>query len=208
VDDGSTDGTGVLAASLGPDVRVVTQANQGAASARNAGVAATTAEFIAFLDADDVWPPGRLALLRSCLAADAGLQMAIGRTQLVVEEDGPEGLVLRDAGAPWHAPVFGSTLIRRPAFAAVGPIDPALQPAEDMDWFIRAREHDLPTAVLRETTLLYRWHGASLTSGADPIRRNMLLALKRSLDRRRAGATGTPRLPGNWLPTTGAGGSR
>jgi hypothetical protein len=135
--------------------------------------------------------------------------MAIGRTQLLVEKRDEEGrATLVESGSPWHAPVFGSTLIHREAFDVVGPIDSALEPAEDMDWFIRARERDLPTAVLAETTLLYRLHGASLTSGADPIRRNMLLAVKRSLDRRREEPGAAPVRLANWLPPEEAGGVR
>lgn len=201
VDDGSTDGTADLAASQGEDVTVIRQANAGPAAARNAGVRSTTSKYIAFLDADDIWPDRRIGPLLDRLERDADLGIAVGKTQLVVQTaDGPTG-TLSTSGPPWHAPVFGSTLIRRSAFAAVGSIDSALEPAEDMDWFIRAREMDVPTAVLADTSLLYRLHGSSLTSGADPIRRNMLLALKRSLDRRReeGGKGGPVRLP-NWLP--------
>ena len=53
VDDGSDDGTAELAESLGRDIRVIRQSNQGPAAARNAGVEASDAELIAFLDADD-----------------------------------------------------------------------------------------------------------------------------------------------------------
>jgi len=199
VDDGSTDDTAAVATSLGPDIRVLGQPNRGPAAARNAGVLATHAEYIAFLDADDIWPAGRLAVLHSRLESDPGVLLAVGRTQLVTANPAAGGRTVY-SGAPWHAPVFGSTLIRRAAFGIVGPIDADLQPAEDMDWFIRAREHEIPTMVVDETTLLYRLHGASLTSGADPIRRNMLLALKRSLDRRRR--TGSSARMTSWLPTS------
>jgi glycosyltransferase involved in cell wall biosynthesis len=209
VDDGSTDKTADVAVSCGAEVRVLRQANRGPAAARNAGVLATTAEYIAFLDADDLWAPGRLATLHACFASDPSLRMAIGRTQLVVEAPNElGGTALVESGPPWHAPVFGSALIHREAFEIVGPLDSALEPAEDMDWFIRARERDLPTVALAATTLLYRIHGSSLTSGADPIRRNMLLALKRSLDRRREHpGVDAPRLT-SWLPPQEAGGFR
>lgn len=193
IDDGSTDGTAAVAAALGTDIRVLRQSNQGAATARNAGVRATSAECIAFLDADDLWPAGRLELLRGYFAADPTLLLAVGRTQLVVGSAA--------SGAPWHAPLFGSALFRRTAFHVVGEIDPVMQPAEDLDWFIRARERAVPTAIVHDTTLLYRQHGASLTSGADPARRNMFAVLKRSLDRRRKGSSApVARLGGGWLP--------
>jgi glycosyltransferase involved in cell wall biosynthesis len=204
VDDGSTDDTAAVALACGPDVRVVAKANGGAATARNAGVAASQADLVAFLDADDLWPVGQLARLAHLLASEPSVLMAIGQTQLVREDDVKgTGRGLVPVGAPWHAPVFGSGLFRRQVFTVVGPMDPSLQPAEDLDWFIRARERAVPTLVVDEVTLLYRWHGANLTSGADPIRRRMLVALKRSLDRRRQGGSGpASRVRGlPWLPT-------
>lgn len=62
VDDGSTDGTAALAASLG--ARVVSTANSGIASARNRLLAEARFPWLAFLDADDLWYPEKLAVLR------------------------------------------------------------------------------------------------------------------------------------------------
>jgi glycosyltransferase involved in cell wall biosynthesis len=61
VDDGSTDGSDMIAGSY-PDARfrVVRQENQGPGAARNAGIAKSTGELIAFLDADDEWLPHHL----------------------------------------------------------------------------------------------------------------------------------------------------
>ena len=64
VDDGSTDGTAEIARrhSLDdPRFRVVSQPNGGVASARNTGIAASTGDFVAFIDADDLWHPTKTA---------------------------------------------------------------------------------------------------------------------------------------------------
>lgn len=61
VDDGSTDDTPAVAANYADSVRYVRQANQGAARARNAGIAATRGPLVAFLDADDQWFPDKIA---------------------------------------------------------------------------------------------------------------------------------------------------
>lgn len=61
VDDGSTDGTADwIEANYGVGVRLIRQANQGVAGARNRGFAEARGEFIAFLDHDDLWLPSKL----------------------------------------------------------------------------------------------------------------------------------------------------
>src|SRR4051812_1301977 len=62
VDDGSTDATEQLVQCHGSRVKYVRQRNQGVSAARNRGVASASGEFIAFLDADDVWHPRKLEL--------------------------------------------------------------------------------------------------------------------------------------------------
>src|SRR2546426_10667200 len=59
-DDGSTDGTRTIVASYGQQVRYLWQLNAGPAAARNLGLTAAKGEFIAFLDADDLWHPEKL----------------------------------------------------------------------------------------------------------------------------------------------------
>jgi glycosyltransferase involved in cell wall biosynthesis len=62
VDDGSTDGTaGVVTARFGGRVDIVRQRQGGPSRARNAGLDRVTEPWVAFLDADDVWHPEKLA---------------------------------------------------------------------------------------------------------------------------------------------------
>ena len=58
VDDGSTDDTRAVVASLGSDLRYIYQDNQGLSAARNTGIRASRGRFIAYLDSDDFWLPG------------------------------------------------------------------------------------------------------------------------------------------------------
>lgn len=70
VDDGSTDDSAAIAEAFGPPVEVIRlDGNHGAARARNAGLAASDAPLVAFLDADDRWLPDKLAA--QCAALDA-----------------------------------------------------------------------------------------------------------------------------------------
>jgi glycosyltransferase involved in cell wall biosynthesis len=60
IDDGSTDNTRGIIENNFPQVRYFYIQNQGAASARNYGIRRARGEFIAFLDADDLWLPEKL----------------------------------------------------------------------------------------------------------------------------------------------------
>lgn len=72
VDDGSTDTTAAELAQFGDKIRVLTQPNAGAAAARNFGIREARGEWLAFLDSDDLWGPGRIAtFLRDIKSAAA-----------------------------------------------------------------------------------------------------------------------------------------
>lgn len=75
VDDGSTDDTELLLAPFCSRIRVIRREHAGLAAARNAGVAAADGDYLALLDADDLWTPDKLAVQLEVArrAPDAGL---------------------------------------------------------------------------------------------------------------------------------------
>ncbi|MGH7924672.1 MAG: glycosyltransferase family 2 protein, partial [Candidatus Binatus sp.] len=75
VNDGSTDGTAAVLDAYGGRVTVLDRANRGPAAARNAGVRASNAEYVAFLDADDIWLPNKLEKTVAALDGDSGAAM-------------------------------------------------------------------------------------------------------------------------------------
>ncbi len=84
VDDGSRDDTPALLRqqeALG--VRVITQANAGAAAARNAAIAVAGGEFLAFLDADDEWNPDKITRQVELLAADPAMVLVGCRAEVI-----------------------------------------------------------------------------------------------------------------------------
>jgi glycosyltransferase involved in cell wall biosynthesis len=62
VDDGSTDDTAETLASFGSAVRIISQPRRGVSAARNAGIRASSGEWLAFLDSDDLWLPQKLRI--------------------------------------------------------------------------------------------------------------------------------------------------
>lgn len=96
VNDGSTDATAETLAGYGDRIRVITQENCGRAEARNAGVRAARGEYVAFLDADDEWLPGKLSAMVPVLRKDRGCVLAYSNVVLA----DANGNTVSDSGVP------------------------------------------------------------------------------------------------------------
>jgi glycosyltransferase involved in cell wall biosynthesis len=70
IDDGSTDQSAAIARSFGSPLRVISQTNQGESIARNRGIDEAKGDWIAFLDADDLWLPNKLERQLAAVKAD------------------------------------------------------------------------------------------------------------------------------------------
>jgi glycosyltransferase involved in cell wall biosynthesis len=180
-DDGSTDRTPEILAAF-PQLRTIRQPNAGAGAARNAAVAASRGELLAFFDADDLWPPTRLTVQAGYLAAHPDVDCVLGRQEWV----DPPPWLSRDAvyGDLDGIPVL-SAMIRRTAFETVGGFDESFTHSEDMDLLFRLREQGIRIEVLPEVVLVRRYHGRNLTLSA-PSTSPLLRSLRQKLDRERA----------------------
>lgn len=193
VDDGSSDGTAALATARGPPVEVVQlPRNQGAATARNAGLARCAAEYVAFLDADDRWLPGKLDAQVAALASAPESAFALCRvrpfadTNLPPEERAALLAQQPDEMEGWMA---SALVARRALFEHAGGFAQDLRVGEVIDWFSRVRTfgHVAVPAVLVER----RMHRRNTTRLAEGQRRDYLLAAHRHLSRQRpAGGSG------------------
>ena len=86
IDDGSTDDTRAAVTSFGERVIYLQAEHRGAGPARNLGLAHARGELIAFLDSDDVWLPGKLAMQRAFLAARPDVLFCFSDFQVVTED--------------------------------------------------------------------------------------------------------------------------
>ncbi|HEY9827653.1 MAG TPA: glycosyltransferase family 2 protein, partial [Stenomitos sp.] len=151
VDDGSTDQTLALLETLNePRLRVITGQHKGVSAARNCGIAAAQGEFIAFLDADDLWTPDKLqdqveALQRSPAAGLAyswtyywmyAVEKASRTTSLVRSQ--VSGTDAYRTFLQENVVTSGSNItVRRAAVAAVGGFDESLTHGEDWEFCCR-----------------------------------------------------------------------
>ena len=173
-DDGSVDGTAELAESFGPPVRVLRLSNEGASSARNFGAAQATGEWIAFLDADDLWEPGKLERQMAELARNPDADLCY-TSVMKLEQHGDEmrlcGIIPVPTADLIERAVFerttfipSSVVIRRSVFLASGGFDATRRYAEDWELWLRLLRRGVKFAGLTEPLTLYRIHGAGVSS--------------------------------------------
>jgi glycosyltransferase involved in cell wall biosynthesis len=185
VDDGSTDGTGDLARTLG--VEVIRQENQGPGAACNNAFGQIETPFTAYLDADDIWLPEKAASQLARLEADAGLDATFGHLRIFFHGQpvAPDARVHEGWGRT-------SMMIRTARARAIGPIyDPPAGGRGDMiDWIARGREMGLKFEMSPSVVALRRVIAGSLSYGRDERDVGYLEIARRAMARRRAAATG------------------
>lgn len=181
VDDGSSDGTGEVAAEAGADL--LRQENKGPGAASTLGIGTVTTPYLGFLDADDLWLPQKAALQIGRLEA-AGLDGVFGRMRLFrhghpVEIGAPE-----QDGWARTTMLFRSDAVRR-----VGPVyDPPRGSRGDMvDWIARARETGLKLEMMPDIVALRRVIQGSMSFGRSEKDYGYLDVVRRALLRRREG---------------------
>jgi glycosyltransferase involved in cell wall biosynthesis len=189
VDDGSTDGTGDLAGSYGDQVHCIRQQNGGMAAARNRGLEDARGDFFAFLDADDRFPPDKLRLQLATFEDDPSLDIVYGHVTEFLSSDLDEASrrLLREPmhDVPWPTPNL--MLVRRESFLRVGPFSTDLKVGIGVDWYARANEAGLRSAVPPIVVLERRLHAENNGIRQRAARPQYLHVLKASLDRRRSG---------------------
>jgi len=180
VDDGSTDSSAAIVQSF-ERVRYLRQPTRsGASEARNVGVAAAQGEFVAFVDADDVVPPTKLAVQVGHLLEHPQLACVLGRQHWM---NPPSGLA-RDVvwgdldGIPILSAVFRTNVLRE-----LGLFDE--EKGGDLDMLVRLREAGRSFTVLPDIVLHRRYHGGNLVAGRGltPL---PPISLKEKLARERA----------------------
>ena len=192
VDDGSTDATAALLRERHPDVRYHYQDNAGIGAARNAGLALARGDCIAFLDADDLWLPAKLALQCAVLRDQPDTDMVFGHIR---QFHSPELSPAQRARilcpeTPMPAELPSTMLCRRAVFSCVGPFETRWKVGQDVAWIMRARECGLRAVMLPETIYLRRLHTRNNGNTRSEDFGDRLKIIKAMLDRRRHAAPG------------------
>jgi glycosyltransferase involved in cell wall biosynthesis len=175
VDDGSTDDTcDALQGEFGGRVRYVRKENGGVSSARNLGLSLARGRYLALLDSDDRWLPGKHARQMEWLESHEDFGMVLcdvrrsgpampvpdifrRRTQLPQDGFALASILLQPALAP------SSVLMRREVYADIGGFDESLVTAEDIDYHLRIASR-WKIGVVEELLVDYRVADDTLSS--------------------------------------------
>jgi glycosyltransferase involved in cell wall biosynthesis len=195
VDGGSTDGT--LEVLQREGVRFLSEPDEGRADAVNKGVAMTSGEVLAFLNADDRYERGALHAVGKALAARPDAAWATGYCR-IVDGDGREirravtaykNLLLRhfsfDLYVTQNFVSDPATFVRRRALEEAGPLDPSYRISHDYDLWIRIARHHQPLVLRRELAAFRMAEGTLSIEGFErQFQEHAEVARRRAGDRR------------------------
>lgn len=182
IDDGSTDQTKQVVAAFGDRLRYVYQSNQGVAVSRNHGIQLAQGEFVAFLDADDFFLPGKLAAQIAVFQAQPQLGLvhsgwrrvsAGGEPLMEVEpwQQVPE--LTLTSWLRWKPILPSAMMFRRDWLQRSGGFDPRFPPAEDTELVLRLALMGCEADWLRQVTVGYRQHDSSAMAKGLPQARSL-----------------------------------
>ncbi|NNE65997.1 MAG: glycosyltransferase family 2 protein [Pyrinomonadaceae bacterium] len=190
VDNSSSDDTAKIARKLG--ATVVEEAERGVSAARNRGIERARMDWIAFMDADDVWSPDKIECQMKALelypaariiTCDSGrilpnedrkreVPVLVDPGNLEgVETDGPFSFTKRYDGSHlgWFLINSSTALLHREVFQWIGNLNVNLEYAQDMEFMFRALKH-FPVATVKRNLAYIRWHGENRTKDAEAYR--------------------------------------
>ena len=184
VDDGSSDHhelARVVSGLNDPRFRIIYQANGGGGSARNAGINAAQANYVAFLDSDDYFLPTKLSACRAAIERRPfALENTVLFSQVIVDRGGTRTWI-----KPPRAPKDGervddylilrggfiqtSTIVMERSLAAEVRFDPALPFGQDTDFCVRLAAHGCKFEMLPEPLVI--WIDSSAPNRVSSTRR-------------------------------------
>ena len=188
VDDGSTDASATVAETFDPRITVIRQENAGPGAATTAGAAACQCRVLAFLDADDIWLPNKMAVQLAELDKCGGPTILGARMRQFRDGMQDEG-----SGKIQDGLTRSTMVLPAKIFDAVGPfVDPYERRGDLIDWLGRARHMGIEVKVLKSILALRRIHPGSLSYGRNQeLDKAYLLAARAALLRNRSTKPGS-----------------
>jgi len=169
-----------------PRIRIIKQINSGAAAARNNGIKNAKGEFLAFLDADDIWAPNKLKLQLEVLINREDINMVYGQVKEFYDSS-----ILGYDDLQKNAKTFVgysliALLISKKDFLRVGDFQTKWKVAEFIDWYDRAKHMGLMEIILPDLFAFRRIHSGNIDRLHRLDSKQYVAVLKEALDRKRS----------------------
>jgi GT2 family glycosyltransferase len=196
IDDGSTDGSASKLSQSGSRVQILSTPQQGVSAARNVGVSRSAGRYVAFLDSDDLWRPGKLA--RQTAFMDANPAVQICQTEEIWIRNGvrvnPKAIHRKPSGDVFLRSLDlcvvspSAVMMKRGLFQRLGGFDESLPVCEDYDLWLRIAV-ELPIPLIPEALVIKRGgHADQLSRSMWGMDRYRVRALQKLLRGGLAGA--------------------
>ena len=193
IDGHSTDKTANIARDF-PFVRCLRQPTTGIAAAYNFGIQQAKGDFVAFLSHDDVWTQDKLSLQMTYLQEHTTIQYVTAKTKFFVEPDCelPSGVRTEWLEGEHVSHIMETLVARKSVFQSIGTFNEYLSTAEDVDWFARAKDQEVPMMTVPKVLLYKRMHDENLSVQHKQNNQNLLNVIKGSLNRKHSRANLKP----------------
>ncbi|MCJ8280166.1 MAG: glycosyltransferase [Rivularia sp. ALOHA_DT_140] len=163
-------------------VKFISQKNKGVSAARNLGISNASGEYIAFLDADDLWESSKLEKQLQYLAENPSVGLIHAEMALIDEESKSlgrkftsdiEGNALKQL-LEQNTIVTSSVIVRRSCLEKVGNFDNNLTSSEDWELWVRIALH-YSIAIIKEPLVFYRIHANNTTKNWQMLEQDLRL---------------------------------
>ncbi|RUT02707.1 glycosyl transferase [Dulcicalothrix desertica PCC 7102] len=187
INDGSTDDTQLVLEKIKePRLKIISSQNEGVSAARNKGIKAAQSEYIAFIDADDLWTNDKLELQLAAIKANPDIGVVYSWTSQM-DETGKkfhsgarvfiEGNVYQDLLIVNFLENGSTPLMRKECVDEIGGFNVNLKYGEDWEFYIRlAAKYKF--AVIPKQQVFYRQSPSSATSKVAVMEQNLLMTLE------------------------------
>jgi glycosyltransferase involved in cell wall biosynthesis len=189
VDDGSIDETPQILNCYGGKIKHICQRNQGVSAARNRGIATASGRYMAFLDSDDLWLPGKLTIQTDFLRSTP--EALICQTEEIWIRNGVR-VNPRERHQKYSGMIFerslalclvspSAVMVRRGLFDKFGLFDESLPACEDYDMWLRVSCR-CPVYLINKPFIIKRGGHADQLSRQPALDKFRIRAIKKILD--------------------------
>lgn len=187
VDDGSTDGSADVAKAFSGTVQYYYQPNSGHIFARNTGIEKASGDYLAFIDADDLWLKNKIEIQLAAFISDDDLDAVFSHVIEFKQQQKDQVTRLEFDHAEHAVPGYlcSTFLVKTTSFHKVGDFSTQFRLGELIDWLSRAEVSGLKIKMLTNVLALRRVHDNNMGVLRRDIRIDYARVLKAKLNRQR-----------------------